>query len=175
MKEPKPHFTIHIGDVYYVGDPPEVNENCLGVRDPCNNYDAVTWPVGNRGSFALNGNHEMYANGVGYFELFLPRLGVRNANGVLRGQQTSFFCLQNTHWRIVAIDTGYNSIGIPILSHIPLINSIPGIGGNCKPPDELITWLTEIVKPAHDKRGLILMSHHQPHSGFEGDYTKPAK
>jgi len=175
MKEPKPHFTIHIGDVYYVGDPPEVNENCLGVRDPSNNYDAVTWPVGNRGSFALNGNHEMYANGVGYFELFLPRLGVRDANGVLQGQQTSFFCLQNSHWRIIAIDTGYNSIGVPILSYFPLINSIPGIGGNCKLPDELMTWLTEVVKPAGDKRGLILMSHHQPHSGFEGDYSKPAK
>jgi hypothetical protein len=175
MKEPKPHFTIHIGDVYYVGDPPEVNENCLGVKDPSNNYAPVTWPVGTCGSFALNGNHEMYANGIGYFELFLPRLGVRGANGVLQGQQTSFFCLQNSHWRIIAIDTGYNSIGVPILSQFPPINSIPGIGGNCKLPDELITWLTEVVRPAADNRGLILMSHHQSHSGFEGDYPKPAK
>ncbi len=175
IKESIPHFTIHIGDVYYVGDLPEVNENCLGVRDPSNNYDAVTWPVGKLGSFALNGNHEMYANGNGYFELFLPRLGIRDAHGVLQGQQTSFFCLQNTDWRIIAIDTGYNSIGVPILSHIPLINRIPGIGGDCKLPDELTTWLTEVVRPAADKRGLILMSHHQPYSGFEGDYSKPAQ
>ncbi len=117
----------------------------------------------------------MYANGNGYFELFLPRLGIRDAHGVLQGQQTSFFCLQNTDWRIIAIDTGYNSIGVPILSHIPLINRIPGIGGDCKLPDELTTWLTEVVRPAADKRGLILMSHHQPYSGFEGDYSKPAQ
>src|SRR5262249_2169775 len=30
MNSFEPHFTIHLGDVYYVGDPPEINENCLG-------------------------------------------------------------------------------------------------------------------------------------------------
>ena len=175
MQEFKPHFTIHIGDVYYVGDPPEVNENCLGVRNPHNNYDPVTWPLGRRGSFALNGNHEMYANGNGYFEVFLPKLGIRDAQGKMLGQQTSFFCLQNSHWRIVAIDTGYNSIGVPIISHIPLINNIPGIGGDCKLPNDHKQWLTDIVAPAGDKRGLVIMSHHQPYSGFEVDYTKPAQ
>jgi calcineurin-like phosphoesterase family protein len=175
MKEFDPHFTIHIGDVYYVGDPPEVNENCLGVKNPNNNYNPVVWLLGRSGSFALNGNHEMYANGNGYFELFLPRLGIRGAHGKSLGQQTSFFCLQNIHWRIIAIDTGYNSIGVPILSHIPLINSIPGIGGDCKLPDDLNKWLTEVVAPTADKRGLVVMSHHQPYSGFEGDYPKPAQ
>src|SRR6266849_3581371 len=75
MTNSKPHFTIHIGDVYYVGDPPSVNENCLGTKNPNNNYDAVTWPIGERGSFALNGNHEMYANGGGYFDVFIQILG----------------------------------------------------------------------------------------------------
>ena len=170
-----PHFTIHIGDVYYVGDPPEINENCLGIKNPENNYDPVIWPIGTCGSFAMNGNHEMYANGNGYFNLFLPRLGLRNAAGKMLGQQTSFFCLQNSHWRIIAIDTGYNSTGIPILAHIPLINSIPGVGGDCKLRDELIAWLTSVVLPHQDNRGLILLSHHQYHSGFEGDYRKPAQ
>jgi hypothetical protein len=175
IKTFEPHFTIHIGDVYYVGDAPEVNENCLGVKNPNNNYDPVTWPLASCGSFALNGNHEMYANGNGYFEVLLPTLGMRDAQGKMLGQQTSFFCLQNAHWRIIAIDTGYNSIGVPILSHIPLLNSIPGIGGDCKLRDELKKWLTEVVVPATDKRGLVIMSHHQPYSGFEGDYPKPAK
>ena len=48
IKKFDPHFTIHIGDVYYVGDPPSVNENCLGIKNPNNNYDAVTWPIGKR-------------------------------------------------------------------------------------------------------------------------------
>jgi hypothetical protein len=171
----EPHFTIHIGDVYYVGDPQSVNENCLGISNPNNNYDPVTWPVGSRGSFALNGNHEMYANGNGYFDVLLPRLGLRDASGTMSGQQTSFFCLQNQSWRIIAIDTGYNSIGVPILSHIPLINEIPGIGGDCKLPAELTDWLTGVVKPAQDQRGLIILSHHQNYSAFQNDYKKPAQ
>jgi hypothetical protein len=175
MMEFQPHFTVHLGDVYYVGDPPEVNENCLGIRNPSNNYAPLTWPVGTRGSFALNGNHEMYANGVGYFVLFLPRLGLRSRAGVMQGQDTSFFCLQNSHWRIIAIDTGYYSTGVPILSHIPLVNRIPGIGGNCRLPDNLMQWLVEIVRPDQDKRGLVIMSHHQYCSGFQEDYRKPAQ
>jgi hypothetical protein len=175
MSKFNPHFTIHIGDVYYVGDPPSVNENCLGIKNSNNNYDPVTWPVGSNGSFALNGNHEMYANGIGYFDVFLPRLGLPNASGKMSGQQTSFFCLQNQYWRIIAIDTGYNSIGVPIISNIPLINDIPGIGGNCKLMDGLIDWVTNVVKPDQDQRGLIIISHHQNYSGFQGQYKKPAQ
>ena len=149
----EPHFTIHIGDVYYVGDPPSVNENCLGIKNPNNNYDPVTWPLGSVGSFALNGNHEMYANGGGYFDVFFsPRLGLRTG-GAVTGQQTSFFCLQNQYWRVIAIDTGYNSIGVPILSGIPWINSIPGIGGDCALPDPLVKWLKEVVRPAEIRAG----------------------
>ena len=174
MEKSQPHFTIHIGDVYYVGDPPSVNENCLGIRNPNNNYDPVRWPLGTVGSFALNGNHEMYANGGGYFDVFLPRLGVRTASG-MTGQQTSFFCLQNQYWRVIAVDTGYNSIGVPILSGIPWINSIPGIGGDCELPSALMDWLQQVVRPAEDQRGLILLSHHQNYSGFQDQYAKPAQ
>jgi hypothetical protein len=175
MSRIRPHFTLHMGDVYYVGDPQSVNENCLGIKNPNNNYGAVTWPKGSKGSFALNGNHEMYANGGGYFDVLLPELGLRDPNGKMLGQQTSFFCLQNQYWRIIAIDTGYNSTGVPILSHIPLINDIPGVGGNCKLRNELIEWITNVVKPAQDQRGLILMSHHQNYSAFQDQYEKPAQ
>jgi len=170
----QPHFTIHIGDVYYVGDPPSVNENCLGIKNPNNNYDPVTWPLGSVGSFALNGNHEMYANGGGYFDVFLPRLGLRTSGGVT-GQQTSFFCLENQHWRVIAMDTGYNSIGVPILSGIPWINRIPGIGGDCELPAPLVQWVKEVVRPGEDRRGLILLSHHQNYSGFQDQYAMPAQ
>lgn len=170
-----PHFTIHIGDVYYVGDLPAINENCLGRANPNNNYIPVKWPHGSCGSFALNGNHEMYANGNGYFELFLPTLGLNDAAGQPQGQKTSFFCLQNKHWRVIAIDTGYNSVGVPILAHIPLINRIPFIGGDCRLPDQLIEWLKAVVVPDQDKRGLIIVSHHQYYSGFDTRYTRPAQ
>jgi Calcineurin-like phosphoesterase len=175
IKRFRPHFTIHVGDVYYVGDPQSVNENCLGIKNPENNYDPVTWPIGSRGSFALNGNHEMYANGGRYFDVLLPELGLCDASGTMSGQQTSFFCIQNQYWRIIAIDTGYNSVGVPLLSNIPLINDIPGIGGNCKLREELIDWLTSVVKPAQDGRGLIIVSHHQNYSAFQNSYEKPAR
>jgi hypothetical protein len=170
----KPHYTIHLGDIYFVGDPPSVNENCLGILNPNNNFKPVTWPIGSKGSFALNGNHEMYANGVGYFDVFLPRLGLREGTAT-SGQQTSFFCLQNEYWRIIAVDTGYNSTGFPILSQIPWINEIPAIGGSCKLQSELIDWLGDVVKPQQDQRGIILLSHHQDYSAFQDNYPKPAK
>jgi hypothetical protein len=175
IKEFDPHFTIHMGDIYYVGDPQSVNENCLGIKNPNNNYDPVRWPAGSKGSFALNGNHEMYANGIGYFDVLLPKLGLRDTTGTMLGQQTSFFCLQNQHWRIIAIDTGYNSVGVPLLSHIPLINDLPGIGGNCRLSDELIAWITAVVKPEQDQRGLIILSHHQNYSAFQNQYERPAQ
>jgi calcineurin-like phosphoesterase family protein len=175
MSAVKPHYTIHLGDIYYVGDPPEVNENCLGIPNPNNNYTPVTWPIGEKGSFALNGNHEMYANGTGYFDMVLPSVGLRLAGGEMSGQRTSFLCLQNRFWRVIVIDTGYNSTGIPILSHIPLINRIPGVGGNCALRDELISWLVDTVKPQQDNRGLVILSHHQYYSAFDTKYRKPAQ
>lgn len=174
MKAFLPHFTIHIGDVYYVGDAPSVNENCLGIRNSNNNYAPVTWPIGSRGSFALNGNHEMYANGGGYFDVLLPELGL-SEGGKMLGQQTSFFCLQNNYWRIIAIDTGYNSNGLPILGQIPLINKIPGVGGDCKLPADLMDWLTNVVLREPDQRGVVVMSHHQYYSGFEDRFPRPAR
>lgn len=164
-----PHYTIHLGDVYYVGDSSEVEENCLG--------KIVRWPVGSVGSFALNGNHEMYARGYAYFDEFFKALGVRPAAGAAPDQQkASFFCLENPYWRIVAVDTGYNSEGIPILERIPLINRIPGVGPNCHLEDALLRWIRNALKPsASDLRGIVLLSHHQYYSNFDDQYPKPAQ
>src|SRR5215467_3498217 len=69
IKAFRPDYTIHLGDVYYVGGIQEIEENCLGqTRD---GLSGVIWPHGKIGSFALNGNHEMYANGDGYFDYFI--------------------------------------------------------------------------------------------------------
>jgi hypothetical protein len=72
----QPHYAIHLGDVYYVGDQVEVDENFLGIRNPpANPVDPLCWPKGSQGTFALNGNHEMYARGYAYFDRMLPTLG----------------------------------------------------------------------------------------------------
>ena len=68
-----PDLTIHLGDVYYVGDQTEIDENFLGKKT--SPYEPVQWPTGAKGSFALSGNHEMYARGMGYISSILPRMG----------------------------------------------------------------------------------------------------
>ena len=42
-------------------------------------------------------------------------------------------------------------------------------------PDDLIRWLTLVVAPERDRRGLIIMSHHQYYSSFQEQYRRPAQ
>jgi len=163
----EPHYSIHLGDVYYVGDQDEVNENFLGKKNPNNNFAPCLWPPGSRGSFALNGNHEMYALGYAYFQNMLPTLGpIKNGNA--SGQKASYFCLENEHWRIIALDTGYNSIGLPVLEYI--------FKPDCSLRAEQIEWLRTAVRlRKDDPRGIILLSHHQYFSRYDNWYPKPAE
>lgn len=167
----RPDYTLHVGDVYYVGDTREVNENCLGVTE--DGYQGVFWPKGKVGSFAMNGNHEMYANGNAYFDTFLKALGIPDSQDKV--QLTSYFCLENDHWRILGLDTGYNSAGLPILGAIPGINKIPFVGADCKLEDGLLEWLRTKVQPTRKPLRTIVLTHHQSLSAFEGKYSRPAK
>jgi hypothetical protein len=165
-------ITIHLGDVYFVGDRREVEENCLGGRGndaKLPSQDCVSWPLGTLGTFALNGNHEMYARGFGYFDVLLPQLGMPVRQPPI-GQGPSFFCLENSNWRILGLDTGYNSVGWPV------IERIPWFAPKCALRDELIAWLRNIVRPKSEPKANILLSHHQYFSAFpdETNYPKPA-
>lgn len=162
----KPHYSIHLGDVYFVGDAAEVRENFLGMHNRKRHYAPCLWPSGSEGTFALNGNHEMYARGFGYFGLMLPRLGLME-NGVAHGQGASFFCLENEHWRIVALDTGYNSLGWPLIEYL--------IKPDCALPAPLVAWLRDVVKLDEDRRCIVLLSHHQFFSRFDDWYSRPAE
>ena len=156
MVRNSPELTIHLGDIYYVGTPEEVQENCLGVDTAA--YTSVLWPKGSKGSFALNGNHEMYSGGHGYFENFLPQLGIPATRD--QQQLRSYFCLETPGWRILAIDTGYNS---------------DTLAGDCKLEKVHLDWLANVVDPIHNRKPTLLLSHHQWFSGFgDGDYEKPA-
>src|SRR5438132_4417537 len=163
MGDFRPDYTIHLGDVYYVGDTAEVNENCLG--QTANGYQGVSWPKGKLGSFSMNGNHEMYANGDAYFDKFIEVLGIPSSED--KTQRASFFCLQTDHWRILGLDTGYNSAGLPILVAIPIINRIPFFGADCKLEDGLRQWLRTTVKPKVVPLPTIVLTHHQCFSAFE--------
>lgn len=171
MSQSNPDYTIHLGDVYYVGDLAEIRENCLG--QAADGYQGVTWPRGTQGSFAMIGNHEMYANGDGYFDYLIRTLGIPASRD--RFQQASFFCIQNDVWRILAVDTGYNSVGWPIIGAIPFVNRLPVVGADCRLEEDLIRWLRKLFKTDNKPRATILLTHHQYFSAFAKGYETPAR
>lgn len=77
VREVRPHYTIHIGDVYYVGAADEVKANCLG-QAPARAKQGVEFRRGAIGTFAFAGNHELYSRGYGYFDEWLPKIGIND-------------------------------------------------------------------------------------------------
>jgi hypothetical protein len=122
---------LHLGDVYYSGLDVEIQERFLDL-----------WPHnGSAISRSLNGNHEMYTGGHGYFGLLLPKLQ----------QSSSYFALQNDYWTLIALDSAYNQ-------------DPGGQEGNL---DQLqIDWLTKVIAAAGDRK-ITLFSHHQPFSQLD--------
>jgi len=159
MDNEKADYTIHLGDTYYVGTPAEMDCNFLS---PGN-----SWPRGKSGTLSLPGNHDFYSNGDGFFDKLLSKMFIKTTEGEYN-QEASFFCLENEYWRILGLDTGYHSVGLPLIEFI------------FKPDAHLnpiiINWLKDKVglDDPDDKRGLILLTHHQYYSAFEDEYSKPA-
>jgi 3',5'-cyclic AMP phosphodiesterase CpdA len=125
---------IHLGDTYYSGEEEEYEHRYLPL-----------WPVdeGSRAtSWSLNGNHDMYAGGHGYFEVLLgdPRFAQQAG--------CSYFCLGNEHWQIVGLDDSYTDPDKPDLA------------------GSQVDWLRDRLAPT-DRPGTILLSHHQPFSAWE--------
>ncbi|CAF3781017.1 unnamed protein product [Rotaria sordida] len=150
-----PHYSIHLGDIYYVGLPTEIEHCCLGIK-PHWADRGVRWPIGQNGSFTIPGNHELYSRGFGYWDYFLPKVGLFNPEDLtcpIQSQKTSYWVLENDQWRIIGLDTGYDSYSLLTIDN----HSI-------KLPPELIDWLKTVVglnPQMTDKRGLLFFSHHQ--------------
>jgi choline dehydrogenase-like flavoprotein len=179
IRSAKSHYTIHLGDVYFMGEKSQVEENCLGESE--HGFRGVVWPTtSTRGSFALMGNHEMYSGGHGYFTKFLPHLGIYDRTGaVVQPQSASFFCLQSEHWLILGLDTGYHSGGIPFLSSVPVIRSIPFLNVDARFDRKMLRWLKHTINTLGPERihgkGILLLTHHQPVSAFETAYPKQVR
>ncbi len=154
----EPDISIHLGDVYYSGTEEEYQTYFLAPG---------CWPRGKlqakaddmaRGTYVLNANHEMYSGGRGFFDVALPGLQ----------QETSYFCLENDHWRIVAVDTGYHCTrGLKkVLSFV--------FGDKTRLDQANLDWLEKVVfRDRADRRPTILLSHHQWFSAFDDrDYPK---
>ena len=145
VRRQKPDFAIHLGDIYYGGTKYEC-ELFLDMWPMRVNMDDSKSPLQAKGSFALNGNHEMYSGGEYFFNTVLPAFA----------QTQPFFCLENGNWRIVGLDTAYN-------------------GGRLKPQsptDAMNTqwnWLIETL--GKDKKATIFLTHHQPVSAHQAEWN----
>lgn len=174
-----PDFTIHLGDVYFVGDDTEIKENFLG--ETTSPYSPVKWPMGKLGSFAISGNHEMYARGKGFYESVLPKLGLKTQGSEWgAGQWAGFFCLENKYWRIIGLDTAYDATRfdwgkMPFFDRIKWLRKSVWFKPRCAMPPPLLSWLENAVNPDADKRGLILLTHHGFCSAFSDWYQIPAR
>ena len=123
---------VHLGDVYYSGWAYEYANRFLAY-----------WPVkpehaAKVGSWCLNGNHDMYSGGHGYFDTLLrdPRFA--------RQGQASFFRLYNAHWQILGLDTAWDDNGLK---------------------DPQSTWVRKVLDDNQQKA--ILLTHHQLFSAYE--------
>lgn len=164
LSEFDPHYTVHLGDVYFVGDTGEVRENFLGLQRPGCQYTPCKWPLGSKAGFALNGNHEMYARGIAYFDEILPMMG-EVVDGQPQGQKASYFCLKNDDWCVLGLDTGYNSIGTPLVEYV--------FSPDASLPQEIVDWLLAIAGSIQGQ-SIIILTHHQVLSVYDSCFTKQA-
>jgi len=121
---------LHLGDVYYSGWREEYRSRFLPF-----------WPVRSAEegipSWSINGNHDMYSGGHGYFGYLLrdPRFAGHNGS--------SYFCLHNTDWQLLGLDSAYEDA------------DLAGEQGE---------WVAK--KQAASERKTMLFTHHEPFSSF---------
>ncbi len=121
---------VHLGDTYYAGWDYEYEKRFLPY-----------WPVQAGepyGSWSLNGNHDMYAGGHGYFDVLLADERFHAQDG------SSWFSLENDHWQLLGLDTAYTDHALA--------------GNQAK-------WVADKVAE-NPERKTMLLSHHQLFSAF---------
>lgn len=159
LGEGREAHVVHLGDVYYSGMADEVARHVLAPG---------MWPVsaeqasGGVTSWSLNGNHDMYGGGFGYFQTLLGDerfSGQRSPDG----KPTSYFRLRSPSWDIVGLDTAWDS---DVLSR--------GMVGVLEDPQaEYVARVAE-----ESARKPMLLSHHQLVSVYDIEDlgpTLPAK
>jgi hypothetical protein len=145
VRRQKPDIAVHLGDIYYGGTKLEceIFLSMWPLREDVNDPKSQ---ILKKGSFALNGNHEMYSGGEYYFNTVLPAFD----------QPQPFFCLENLYWRILGLDTAYAR-------------------GRLKPQSQQdpITgqwnWLVERLRSS--KKANIFLTHHQPVSAHHQEWV----
>ncbi|MDX6682657.1 MAG: hypothetical protein QOG94_2696 [Solirubrobacteraceae bacterium] len=141
---------IHLGDVYYSGVAEEVKLRVLA--------DGM-WPVttaqARHGvtSWSLNGNHDMYGGGWGYFGTLLADERFAKQRSPGDGKPTSYFRIRTPAWDLVGLDTSWDT---EVLGK--------GLRGLLADPQaaRVQEWAAQL-----DDRRMMLLSHHQFVSSYD--------
>jgi hypothetical protein len=130
MQARGPVITLHLGDEYYSG---EAGQEATFAK---------LWPPGSLYAFALNSNHAMYSGAQGFLEQTL-------AHPTFAAQKrTSYFCLHNTNWLFLGLDSAYEAPWISMYMH-----------GKLERLQK--TFIAAMVKKYPNRR-VVVFTHHQP-------------
>jgi hypothetical protein len=154
LAEGREAHVIHLGDIYYSGLKGEVRRHVLAPG---------MWPVSAEQasagvtSWSLNGNHDMYSGGFGYFETLLgdERFSRQRSPD---GKATSFFRLRSPSWDFLALDTSWDT---DVLSS--------GFVGVLQDPQAEFAQRVA----GESARKLMLLSHHQLLSVYDKEDIGP--
>jgi hypothetical protein len=147
-----PDVVIHLGDVYYSGTEHEFQNYFYPIWRDVLGLPGVPWgekltDLASRPStFTLSGNHDMYAGGAPYYTVL-----------DMIGQPASYFCLRNSKWQFIALDTGKHDAD----------PTAAGKNVTFLEPTE-VDWLKHKMATA-DGRKTVLLSHHQLYTAFENE------
>jgi hypothetical protein len=111
---------LHLGDTYYSGADDEVRTRLVGDWPKCGTKTV------NR---ALNGNHEMYSGGQGYFQAL--------AAAPFK-QSSSCFAMQNSDWLLICLDSAYVDFDLD---------------------KNQVDWATKLVAAADPRKVILLSHH----------------
>jgi Calcineurin-like phosphoesterase len=148
---------IHLGDIYYSGLESEDKRRFLDL-----------WPVtpeqaaAGVTSWSLNGNHDMYSGGFGYFGTVLADPRFRHQWSA-DDKPTSYFRLRSPSWDLVGLDTSWDT-DVVSTGQVAVLEDPQG------------GYVAEIA--ASSARRLVLFSHHQLVSYYDKPdigRTLPAK
>jgi len=129
---------IHLGDVYYSGWQREYEKRFLPFWPVCpGEADRIR-------SWCLNGNHDMYSGGFGYYDFLLQDPRFVGQTG------SSFFCLEHKYWNIFGLDSSWEDGGLK---------------------DPQADWVRDRLDA---KKKVMLLTHHQPFSSYEKPAQKMA-
>lgn len=152
---------VHLGDVYYTGEPTEYRERMLA---------GTLWPVqGDEkeriGSWSLNGNHDMYSGGHGYFDKLLRDGRFLRWHRDEQGEPSSFFVIEDAHWQFFGLDTSWNVPSLKdVLAGRATFKEYGGQNGVLTQAQ--VDWMAERCEAS---KGCVLMTHHQPGSSRKSE------